>query len=355
MPSLHSRYDSDEAQWNAVVAKDPRADGRFVFSVFTTGIYCRPSCASRPALRKHVRFHATPEAAEAAGFRPCKRCRPGVGEPTLAESRSAAVSKACRLIEHSESAPSLALLARHVGISPHHFHRLFKSVTGLTPKAYAAARRGRDVREELTKSATVTEAIHAAGFGSGSRFYERADETLGMKPAVFRDGGTGETIRFATAPCSLGTVLVASSEKGICAIALGEAAEPLVGNLRETFPKAQVIEADRAFGKTVAQVVRAIDTKEDRFDLPLDIRGTAFQQRVWQALLRIPSGKTATYAEIAALLGTPKAVRAVAGACAANRIAVVIPCHRVVRSDGSLSGYRWKVPRKKALLEKEAD
>ena len=351
---MHTRYDSDEAQWEAVVAKDPRADGHFVFSVSTTGVYCRPSCASRPALRKNLRFHATPGAAEAAGFRPCKRCRPGIGEPTLAASHAAAVSKACRLIETSESAPSLALLARHVGISPHHFHRLFKSVTGLTPKAYAAARRGRSVRKELTKSTTVTEAIHAAGFGSGSRFYERAAETLGMRPAAFRDGGTGETIRFATAPCTLGTVLVAASEKGICAITLGDASAPLVRDLRETFSKAQVIEADPAFGKTVAQIVRAIDTKEERFDLPLDIRGTAFQQRVWQALLRIPSGKTATYAEVAAMLGAPKAVRAVAGACAANRIAVVIPCHRVVRSDGLLAGYRWKSERKKALLEKES-
>jgi len=341
-----------DPRWAALVARDRAADGRFYYSVRTTGVYCRPSCGARLPKPENVTFHASREEAERAGFRPCKRCRPDQASP--AEVQAAAVTRACRLIEAAEQAPRLAELAAAVGMSPYHFHRLFKRLTGLTPSAYGRAQRERRVREALGRVDTVTQAIFDAGYGSNARFYERADAVLGMTPKRFRAGGTDTEIRFALGECSLGSILVAQSERGICAILLGDGPDALLRDLQDRFPRSRLIGGDGEFEQLVATVVGFVETPRIGLDLPLDIRGTAFQQRVWQALRQIPPGTTATYTEIAARLGCPKAVRAVASACAANALAVAIPCHRVVRTDGSLSGYRWGVERKRALLEKEA-
>lgn len=345
-------FASDDERWEAVRRRDPAADGIFYYSVRTTGVYCRPSCGSRPKRRENVAFHASPDEAERAGFRPCKRCRPN--EAPLARRRADTVAKACRLIDEAEEVPDLDTLARAVGMSRYHFHRVFKEATGLTPKAYAAGRRADRVREELPGSQTVTSAIYDAGFNSSSRFYAGAAEALGMAPGTFRSGGDGATIRFALGDCSLGTILVAATEKGICAITLGDDPDALLRDLQDRFPKAVLVGGDQAFEHWVARVVGFVEEPAAGLDLPLDVRGTAFQQRVWQALTEIPPGTTASYAEIAERIGAPKAVRAVARACASNAIAVAIPCHRVVRSDGGLSGYRWGVERKRALIAREA-
>jgi AraC family transcriptional regulator of adaptative response/methylated-DNA-[protein]-cysteine methyltransferase len=345
-------FSSDDERWDAVVHRDPSADGVFYYSVRTTGVYCRPSCAARPARRENVRFHPTCEAAEQAGFRACKRCRPNA--PALNEQRAAAVAKACRLIEASDEGLNLEALADAVGMSRFHFHRVFRSITGLTPKAYASAHRAQKVRNELAQRGTVTEAIYGAGFNSNGRFYATSAEVLGMSPTRFRAGGEGESIRFAVGECSLGAILVAATEKGVCAIALDDDAQTLVRDLQDRFPNAELIGGDAAFEALVAKVVGFVEAPAIGLDLPLDVRGTAFQQRVWQALREIPAGSTLSYAQIAARIGSPQSVRAVAQACAANAIAVAIPCHRVVRNDGALSGYRWGVERKRTLLEREA-
>jgi AraC family transcriptional regulator of adaptative response/methylated-DNA-[protein]-cysteine methyltransferase len=345
-------FAGESAQWAAVTRRDPRADGQFFYSVSTTGVYCRPSCPSRQARREHVRFHPTTADAERAGFRACKRCRPN--EPALAAQRASAVASACRLIERAEAIPPLDALAAAAGMSRFHFHRVFRSVTGVTPKAYAAAHRARRVREELTRQATVTDAIYGAGFNSNGRFYAAAPAALGMTPTRFRAGGAGESIHFAVGECSLGSVLVAATGKGVCAITLGDEPDALVRNLQDRFPKARLVGGDAAFERLVASVVGLVETPGVAIELPLDVRGTAFQQRVWQALRKIPAGSTVSYADIARRIGMPKAVRAVAHACGANPIAVAIPCHRVVRHDGGVSGYRWGVERKRALLEREA-
>jgi len=341
-----------DPRWAALLARDPAAEGAFVYSVATTGVYCRPTCPSRRPKPENVTFYASPTEAENAGFRPCRRCRPN--EAPAAERHAALVAEACRRIERAESPPSLDALAAKAGVSPSHFHRLFKSITGLTPKAYAAAHRAKRVREELSNGASsVTEAIYGAGFNASSRFYEKAKDALGMTPSAYRAGGAGAEIKFAIGQCSLGAILVARSEKGVCAILLGEDPEELVRDLQDRFPKAKLIGGDEEFEKLVAKVVGFVEAPALGLDLPLDVRGTAFQQRVWEALRKIPAGATASYAEIAERIGAPKAVRAVAAACAANKIAVAIPCHRVVRKDGDLSGYRWGVARKRALLAKE--
>lgn len=343
----------DEAtRWLAVVSRDRKADGHFFYSVRTTGVYCRPSCASRRARRGHVRFHLTTADAERAGFRPCKRCRPG--EPALAEQRAVVVATACRVIERAENPPNLDTLADAAGMSRFHFHRVFKSFTGVTPKGYAVAHRARRVREELAQRSTVTEAIYGAGFNSSGRFYATTSGVLGMTPTSFRFGGAGTSMHFAVGECWLGSILVAATSTGVCAILLGDDPDALVRELQDRFSKAQLVGGDRDFERLVANVVGLVEAPALGLDLPLDVRGTAFQQRVWQALRDIPAGSTASYTDIARRIGAPKAVRGVAQACAVNPIAVAIPCHRVVRSNGALAGYRWGVERKRALLEREA-
>ena len=342
----------NDPRWAAVAARDARADGRFFYSVKTTGVYCRPSCAARPARPENVAFHATAADAERAGFRPCKRCRPT--EAPRAEQQAIIVAELCRCIEAAEQPPLLAELAARAGLSPYHLHRLFKAVTGLTPKAYAAAHRAKRVRRELARSETVTAAIYDAGYNSNGRFYEEANRVLGMTPTQLRAGGADTDIRFAIGASSLGAILVAQSERGVCAIALGDDPEALARDLQDRFPQARLIGDDAAFARLVAQVVGFVEAPALGLALPLDVRGTVFQQRVWQALREVPAGRTVSYRDVAARIGAPGAVRAVAQACAANALAVAIPCHRVVRTDGALSGYRWGVARKRALIEREA-
>jgi AraC family transcriptional regulator, regulatory protein of adaptative response / methylated-DNA-[protein]-cysteine methyltransferase len=342
-----------DPRWRAVVARDPAADGTFFYAVRSTGIYCRPSCASRQAKPENVEFHATRAEAERAGFRPCKRCKPD--RAARHEQHAAVVAEICRVIETAEEPPALADLARRAGMSAYHFHRVFKAVTGVTPKAYANAHRAKRVRDELARPDTsVTAAMYDAGFNSNARFYATSNAILGMKPRDYRAGGANTEIRFAIGECSLGSILVARSERGVCAILLGDDPDALARELQDRFPQARLIGGDADFEALVARVVGFVEAPGLGLDLPLDVRGTAFQQRVWQALRAIPAGKTASYAEIARRIGAPKSVRAVAQACAANTIAVAIPCHRVVRNDGALSGYRWGVERKSALLQREA-
>ncbi len=342
----------DDPRWGRVIARDAGADGTFFYSVRTTGVYCRPSCAARRPRPENVAFHRTTEDAERAGFRPCRRCKPD--EAALGERQQATVVALCRFIECAPEPPTLDQMARQAGLSRWHLHRLFKRVTGLTPRAYAMAHRARRIRNELAQSTTVTEAIHGAGYGSSGRFYGESRQVLGMTPTRFRSGGADTEIRFAVGACSLGSILVAQSADGVCAILLGDGPDLLVRELQDRFPRAALIGDDAGFEQRMAQVIGFVDAPRLGLDLPLDVRGTAFQRRVWQALRDIPPGTTVSYAELARRIGAPKSARAVAGACAANLLAVAIPCHRVVRSDGGLSGYRWGVERKRALQEREA-
>jgi AraC family transcriptional regulator, regulatory protein of adaptative response / methylated-DNA-[protein]-cysteine methyltransferase len=342
----------NERRWAALRARDPQADGQFVYSVKTTGVYCRPSCGARPAKPENVAFHPSAAAAERAGFRPCKRCQPD--RPPPHERRAAKVAELCRLIESSEEIPSLSQLARRAGLSVFHMHRSFKSVTGLTPRAYATAQRAKRVRAELGTKRTVTEAIYRAGYGSSARFYAHSNQRLGMTPSQYRDGGSELVIRFAVGECSLGSILVAATERGVCAILLGDDPEDLAHDLERRFPRAELVGADAKFERVVAKVVGLVEKPGIGHNLPLDIRGTAFQERVWRALSAIPAGHTVSYSELARSIGAPTAIRAVAGACAENPLAVAIPCHRVLRSDGQLAGYRWGVERKRTLLKRES-
>ncbi|AIV49525.1 methylated-DNA-[]-cysteine S-methyltransferase family protein [Burkholderia pseudomallei TSV 25] len=346
-------YETDDDRWAAVQARDAAADGHFVYAVRTTGVYCQPSSSARLPKRENVEFFDTAEAAEAAGYRCSRRAR---GDQTSAAAeRAALVARACRLIETSETPPQLDDLAVEVGMSPFHFHRLFKAETGLTPKAYSSAYRARKLREELSNpDASITNAIYDSGFNSNSRFYEAADDLLGMRARDYRAGGAGAVIRFAVGQCSLGAILVAQSQRGICAILLDDDPDKLVRDLQDQFPKAELIGCDGEFEQLIAQVVGFIEAPSIGLHLPLDVQGTAFQERVWRALREIPPGTTVSYADIAKRIGAPKAVRAVAQACATNHIAVAIPCHRVVRRDGDISGYRWGVDRKRELLRREA-
>ena len=294
---------TDEERWSAVQQRERAADGAFFYSVRTTGVYCRPSCAARMPLRRNVRFHGTAADAEAAGFRACKRCRPG--EPDLAARRAAAVAAACRLIERSETLPRVAELASAVAMSRFHFQRVFKDVTGLTPQSYARERRAERLRAQLRKGAPVTDAIYAAGFNSSGRFYAQAGKTLGMPARDYRAGGANAKIRFAVGECSLGAIVVAASERGVCAILLGDDAAELTRELEDRFPNAQLAPGDRDFAQWVARVVGLVEAPQLGCDLPLDIRGSAFEQRVWRALRAIPAGSTASYSEIAAAIGAP--------------------------------------------------
>ena len=342
-----------DPRWRALMSRDAKADGAFVYSVQTTGVYCRPSCAAKRARPENVRFFANAREAQAAGFRACKRCKPD--QPPLIEQYGKKVTQACRLIESAETPLSLEALAERVAMSPYHFHRIFKQIAGMTPRQYAAAHRERRMRDQLQSGARITDAIFDAGYGSNSRFYEKASAVLGMKPREYRAGGANATIKFAVGECSLGSILVAQSEHGICAILLGDDPDALVRDLQDRFPRANLIGGDRQFEGVVATVVGFVESPEIGLHLPLDVRGTTFQQRVWRALRSIPAGKTVTYTQLAKRIGMPKAVRAVASACASNAIAVAIPCHRVIRNDGALSGYRWGVERKRVLLDKEAN
>jgi AraC family transcriptional regulator, regulatory protein of adaptative response / methylated-DNA-[protein]-cysteine methyltransferase len=350
MDAINQTLTQEDGRWAAILRRDRAADGAFVFAVRTTGIYCRPSCPARHALRRNVLFFPTCEAADRAGFRPCLRCKP---KERSDQRQADMIAAACRALEADEP-PGLDRLAATAGLSRFHFHRLFKAATGVTPKAYAKARRADRVRDALAANASsVTDAIYAAGYNSNSRFYESAPTMLGMTPNSFRDQGSGAEIVYGIGRCSLGKILVARSDKGICALMLGDDATMLEEEIRTRFAKAKSIKGDAEFSDLLSAVVAFVDQPAKTFDLPLDIRGTLFQQKVWAALRAIPPGETASYAEIAKRIGAPASTRAVAQACAANKIAVVIPCHRVVRSDGALSGYRWGPDRKRALLDKE--
>jgi AraC family transcriptional regulator of adaptative response/methylated-DNA-[protein]-cysteine methyltransferase len=351
--SAKKTFVTDDERWQALVERDAEADGVFYYSVKTTGVYCRPDCPARLAHRKNIAFHDTCEAAERAGFRACKRCRPK--SDSLKESHAKAVARACRLIENTEASLSLDRLAELVGMSSYHFHRLFKAHTGVTPKAYANAHRAKQVAKELSSADTITDAIYDSGYSSNSRFYESSDETLGMTPTAYRSGGRGATIRFAVGETFLGSILVAASDKGICAISLGDNPDGLTHELQDRFPNAELVGGDAEFEKVVAKVVGFVSNPSLGLDLPLDIRGTAFQLRVWEALRRVPSGSRVSYREIAEQIGQPQSARAVAKACGANTLAVAVPCHRVIRTDGGISGYRWGAERKSSLLQREID
>jgi AraC family transcriptional regulator of adaptative response/methylated-DNA-[protein]-cysteine methyltransferase len=354
MPNVqHSISHSDEqdARWRAVIARDSEADGHFVYCVRTTGIYCRPSCPARRARRENIVFAENADAAERAGFRPCKRCHPeGLGP--LDQQRDKIVT-ICRVLERADEPPDLDALARQAGLSRFHFHRLFKFATGVTPKAYAQACRKMRLRGELAKPDTnVTSAIYNAGFGSSGRFYEGAKAMLGMTATEYRAGGARKTLRFAVTESSLGPLLVACSESGVCAILFGDDRASLIDDLRQLFPRAELID-DAGFSNVIAKVTALVEMPGLGLDLPLDIVGTAFQQRVWQALREVPAGTTVSYTDIARRIGAPKSARAVAQACGANKIVVAIPCHRIIHHDGGLSGYTGGIARKRALLERE--
>ncbi|MES2889120.1 MAG: bifunctional DNA-binding transcriptional regulator/O6-methylguanine-DNA methyltransferase Ada [Pseudomonadota bacterium] len=342
----------NDPRWVAVTARDAQADGTFVYAVRTTGVYCRPSCASRQARPENVSFHATSELARQAGFRACRRCHPDRASP--AAQQAELVAGLCRFIQRCEQPPRLSALAAQAQLSTYHLHRVFKAVTGLTPQAYARAHRAQRLREALAHSGTVTEAVFEAGYNASGPFYTEAQQVLGMTPGRYRAGGAGVPIRFAVGQCSLGAILVACTERGVCAILLGDDPQALTQDLQDRFPQAELRGAEADFEQWVAQVVGLVEAPHVGLDLPLDVRGTAFQQRVWQALRDIPPGQTASYTEVACRMGAPTSARAVAQACGANALAVAIPCHRVVRGDGSLSGYRWGVERKRTLLNREA-
>ena len=348
-----SEFSNETSRWQAVVQRNPQSDGAFVYAVVTTGIYCRPVCSSRLPNRENVQFYDSWKNAEDAGFRACKRCQPQTS--AMPDDAVDAVSIACKMIEEVEKEPTLSQLADAVGLSPSHFHRLFKKTVGITPKQYAAQKRLGRVRTNLQGDSTVTEAIYEAGYGSGSRFYEKATDSLGMKPSEYQKGGEGLSIRYAIVQSYLGWVLVAVTDRGICRIDFDDTPEILKTRLKNNFPKAGLQEDDPGIRTIIAQTIAFLEAPERGLALPLDVQGTAFQHRVWAALRNIPSGATVSYGEIAEQIGNPKAARAVAGACASNNIAVAIPCHRVVKSDGELGGYRWGVERKRALLERETN
>ena len=342
----------EDPRWAAVCARDASADETFWYAVQSTGVYCRPSCAARTPRPENVAFYATRSDAERAGYRPCKRCKPD--QPPRAARQADSVAEICRYIEQCEQPPSLEGIAERVGLSVSHMHRMFKAATGLTPRAYAQAQRAKRVRDELLTSATVTGAIYDSGYNSSARFYEESKQVLGMTPSKYRAGGQALTIHFAIGESSLGSLLVATTETGVCAILLGADPQELVHDLERRFPSAELVGGDGAYEDMIAKVVGLVEQPQVGLNPPLEIRGTAFQQRVWRALCQIPCGETATYTGIAEAIGAPAAVRAVARACAANPLAVAIPCHRVVRTDGDLAGYRWGVERKRALLAREA-
>ncbi len=343
----------DDDRWLAVTRRDKAFDGEFVYAVRSTGIYCRPSCPSRTAKRENVEYFDTTHQAQTGGYRACLRCKPD--QMPLQQQHNDRVLAACRALEASEGGVSMDDLAARAGLNPHHFHRLFKRLTGLTPKSYFQAVRNRRLQAALDRGASVTDAIFDAGYSAASRFYESDAQQLGMSPSTYRDGAPNLTIRHACEPCALGVVLVAATPKGVCAIEFGDSAHDLVAKLRTRFPKAKFESGDVGFREWVGKVLAKVERPASVLDLPLDVQGTLFQQQVWAALRDIPAGQTQSYSEVAARIGKPRAVRAVATACASNTMAVVIPCHRVVRQDGDLAGYRWGLERKAELLKRERD
>jgi AraC family transcriptional regulator of adaptative response/methylated-DNA-[protein]-cysteine methyltransferase len=338
----------NENHWQQVMARDARQDGRFVFAVHTTGVYCRPSCPSRRPRRDSVEFFPDPREAERAGYRACLRCK-----PTELSAQAQYVLRARQLLDNAEGVVTLAQLSKRVGLSPFHLQRLFKRATGLSPREYQSARRMQQVKAELRKAGDVTTALYEAGFSSPSRLYEKSSQQLGMTPGAYRRGGAGTAITFAIAPTPLGRMLIAATERGLCVVRFGESVTELERDLRAEFHAATVHRDDAAMRRYIEPLLASLGGDKTTIDLPLDVRATAFQQKVWETLQRIPRGETRSYTEVARAIGDPKAVRAVARACASNPVALAVPCHRVVRSDGDLAGYRWGIDRKKKLLEGE--
>jgi len=331
------------------MARDARQDGRFVFAVRTTGIYCRPSCPSRRPRRDSVEFFLDPRQAEGAGYRACLRCK-----PTEISSQAQAVLQARKLLDEAEGVLTLAELSKQVRVSPFHLQRLFKRATGLSPREYQSARRMQQVKHGLRKGDDVTTALYNAGFGSASRLYEKSHQQLGMTPGAYRRGGTGVTVQYAIVPSPLGRMLVAATPRGMCAVRFGDTASELESELRAEFHAATLVRDEAALQRYTKPLLASLRGESVTIELPLDVRATAFQMKVWEKLREIPAGETRSYSEVAQGIGDPKAVRAVARACASNPVALAVPCHRVVRSDGELAGYRWGVQRKKKLLKMEA-
>ena len=350
-PSSTSSSSLEASRYEAVRTRDARAEGSFVYSVATTGVYCRPTCPARLALRENVAFHGTPDEAERAGFRPCKRCRPR--EVPQSERHARLVEATRQRLESSDVPLGLSSLAASAGLSPHYLHRLFKKHVGMTPGEYASACRLRRVDLELRGGSTVTAAIYEAGYSSSSRFYQAGSGPLGMPPSHLRRGAEGVEMRAVVHTCSLGRVLVAATSRGVCAVAFGDTSASLFAELHARFPRAVVRSSDEALEALAARVIAMVDVAGIAREIPLDLMGTAFQQKVWRELRSIPRGETLTYAEVARRIGAPRAVRAVGTACGKNPVAVAVPCHRVVREDGALGGYRWGLDRKKRLLEQE--
>lgn len=345
-------FETDEERWQAVVDRNPQAEGAFVYSVASTGVFCRPTCGARLPRRENVTFHAGPEQARRSGFRACRRCCPD--GPGLRSEWAAVAARACRSIEDSSAMIPIAELAREAAMSASHFSRVFKQVTGMAPKAYALSVRSARIREGLAATGSITDAIYGAGFNSSSRFYESSNRALGMTPGNYRAGGAGEVIRFGLGECSLGWILVAATAAGVCAVLMDDDHDYLTEELGRRFPNAELVGGDPEFEGWMAGVIESIESPGRAAQLPVDIRGTAFQHLVWRALQQVPAGATASYSEIAERIGRPKAARAVAAACAANPVAVLVPCHRIVHSDGKMSGYRWGVERKQELLRRES-
>lgn len=348
-----ARFVSDDSRWQAVITRHKAAVGHFVYAVRTTAIYCRPTCPSKRPKRGNVLFFVTASEAAKAGFRACRRCHPDLAIPDGPDAASAAIVAACRKIGQSETLPDLDRLAMEAGYSRFYFQRRFKSLVGVSPRAYALACRAQRMQENLMAPGNITRALYDSGFNSPGRFYAKAREHLGMNPETWRKGGAGETIRVAIGNTSLGLVLVGATDRGVCTILIGDNRDALLADFAKRFPHATPAYGDATFAKLLTAAIGLIDDPSSAQNLPLDIRGTVFQQKVWQALRDIPAGTTLTYAQLAARINAPKAARAVAGACAANPVAIAIPCHRIIRNDGTLSGYRWGVERKRILLERE--
>ena len=343
-------HQADESRWQAVLGRDHSQDGRFVYAVATTRIYCRPSCPSRRPSRSHVSFYASPDSAEAAGYRACLRCEPR----TMGRTVQRQIERARQYLDQHATEPvTLEELSGIVGLSPFHLQRTFKRLVGVTPKAYASLRRLEQMKTRLRKGDTVSRATYGAGYGSGSRAYEHAQARLGMTPGTYREGGRGARLRYALVPTTIGLLLVAATERGLCAVSLGDDAGELEAGLRREYPAATIERDDSELQSYIEEVVGQVTGGRSEGNAGLDIKGSTFQWQVWEALRRIPAGETRSYQAIARALGRPAAARAVARACASNRLALVIPCHRAVREDGGLGGYRWGVERKRALLEQE--